>query len=165
MTDDRSRSGHERDGPSPKEVEVLSELPFEADDPLFEAPWQARAFAIAVVLSDYEEDVYSWKDFQSNLVEEVQSAASTKDLPDDANASDSIAGSEAVYYEQWLRALERVLLEKGLVDAEEMRGRIREFADGDRDASEFVEGEHAHDHDHPHPHPDEHDHDHGHTEP
>lgn len=164
MTDDGAADAPEgeaeTDAGSPADAagagvdDLLGDLPIDADDPTFEAPWQARAFAVAVVLSDRYEGVYSWTEFQENLIGEVQSAA----------GDEGIEGSEAAYYEQWLRALERLVVEEELVDREAVRRRVAAFADGDRDASEFVEGEHDHshgeDHDHSEGHTHAHDHDH-----
>lgn len=112
----------------------------EADEPAFEAPWQARAFAIAVQLTERGEGDLPWETFQRRLVEEIE-----------ADGGD-VAATEAVYYEQWLRALERLLVEEGLLTDEELAERAAEFDRGDRDASEFVIGEHGHDHEHGHPH-------------
>lgn len=110
-----------------------------SDEPAFEAPWQARAFAIAVSLTDRgSDDGYPWEDFQRRLVEEI-------DIDGDA-----VEGTEEVYYEQWLRGLERMLVEKDLVSPDELAGRTSEFETGERDAAEFVIGEHGHTHDHEH---------------
>ena len=103
----------------------------EDDDPTFDAPWQARAFGLAVALRD-RGDGYDWEEFQSRLIEEVEATAGERE------------DSEAVYYEQWLRALERLLVEKGLVSAAEVEERAREFAATDRTAEEFVEGRREH---------------------
>lgn len=142
MTDDGAEGEAETDAPDAGVDDLLGDLPIDAEDPTFEAPWQARAFAVAVVLSDRYEGVYSWTEFQENLIGEVQSAA----------GEEGIEGSEAAYYEQWLRALERLVVEEELVDREAVRHRVAAFADGDRDASEFVEGEHDHDHGEGHAH-------------
>ncbi|MFC7156942.1 nitrile hydratase accessory protein [Halomarina halobia] len=162
MTDDTRRS--DREGAASAPEGVLPPPPTDTPEPTFEAPWQARAFALAVALSSYDADVYSWKDFQRKLVEEVQSETDAGDASSAVTSDTERAYSESTYYEQWLRALERVLLEAGLVAPDEVRQRVRAFADGDRDASEFVEGDHGHDHAHPHdrPHADGHDRDHAH---
>lgn len=140
MTDDSTRPGGAGQTPLPDDVDA-SELPIDVEDPTFESPWQARAFAVAVVLSDHREGVYSWTDFQENLVAEIRSEGT------DAEARE-IDGSESAYYRRWLRALERLVLEEELVEIDDVHDRVREFAGGDRDASEFVEGEHAHTHPH-----------------
>jgi nitrile hydratase accessory protein len=117
------------------------------DEPVFEEPWQARAFAVAVQLTERGEGDLPWETFQERLVEEIEAAG------------EDVEGTEAAYYEQWLRALERLLVEEGFVDEDELAERAGEFEAGDRDASEFVIGEHGHDHNHGHSH--DHDH-HGH---
>lgn len=110
-------------------------VPQEDGDPVFEAPWQARAFAIAVALTG-DGERFAWEDFQRRLVAEVQAADSEAER----------GGPESVYYEQWLAALERLLIEEGTVSDEEFRRRAAEFGAGDRDASEFVSGEREHVH-------------------
>lgn len=134
--------------------------------PAFHAPWQARAFAIAVALS--EDGTYDWGAFQERLAAEV-------DRTDGPARPANETISEAVYYRQWLAALERLLVDDGVLDPGELTDRTHEFAVGDRDASEWVEGDHGHDredhehagHGHEHGHEghehgrDEHEHDHG----
>lgn len=105
----------------------------DADEPTFAEPWQARAFALAVALTDEDAEKRAWDAFQRELVAEVEAAPG----PD--------AGTDDTYYRQWLRALERFLDARGLVDAEALLARAREFESGDRDAHEFVDGDpHAH---------------------
>lgn len=110
------------------------------DEPAFEAPWQARAFAVAVQLTERGDGDLPWESFQSRLVEEIE-----------ADGAD-VEATEDVYYEQWLRALEGLLVDEGIIPTDELEERVREFHRGDRDASEFVLGEHGHDHDHDHGH-------------
>jgi nitrile hydratase alpha subunit/nitrile hydratase accessory protein len=137
----------------------LADLDLGLDDrPTFDAPWQARAFAVAVALTDEQ---YPWETFQRRLVEEVE-----RDGVRDA-VGEKDTDPERAYYEQWLRALERFVVEEGLLTSEEFHRRAAEFDAGDRDAHEFVEGdphghvdghEHAHKHGHDHHHGDQHDH-------
>lgn len=102
------------------------------DGGTFDEPWQARAFALAVALTD--ERGLDWERFQSRLVEEVA------DAPD----GDS-EGPDDDYYRRWLAALERLLVEEALVAPGELGDRVAAFAAGDRTAHEFVEGNpHAH---------------------
>jgi nitrile hydratase accessory protein len=141
----------------------MSSLPPDprADAPTFDAPWQARAFALAVALTD--EDDLPWDEFQRRLVEEVDADRETGEDADD------------VYYRQWLAALERLMVERDLLDPGELTDRIGEFEGGDRSAHEFVDGDpHAHacnlpeghaegsDHGHGHGHGHDHAHDHAH---
>lgn len=107
------------------------------ETPTFDAPWQARAFAIAVALS--ADGAYEWDTFQDRLAAETERADGTA-VPADR------AASEADYYRRWLAALERLLVSDGVLEPGALTERAREFAVGDRDASEWVEGEHGHDH-------------------
>lgn len=164
MTDDTSQAASEEESSQRREHSQLdkldgAELPIDVDDPTFEAPWQARAFAIAVVLSNHREGIYSWKDFQETLVDEIQSTSDIEQYRGSDGKSDSgINGSESEYYERWLRALERIAFNEELIDVDEVRRRAQEFAEGDRDASEFIEGEHNHTHSHSDSHAHPHDH-------
>lgn len=111
------------------------------DLPAFGAPWQARAFALAVTVTD-EEDL-RWDAFQSQLVAEIEANDRSDAEPRPLTAND--AETEARYYQLWLGALERLLVEDGLLDPGELDDRIAAFETGDRSAHEFVRGDpHAH---------------------
>ncbi|ESS05677.1 MAG: nitrile hydratase, alpha subunit/nitrile hydratase accessory protein [uncultured archaeon A07HB70] len=103
------------------------------DGPAFAEPWMARSFALAVALTDEEEPGRAWGDFQRELVAELEASPGAED------------GSDADYYGAWLAALERFLTGRDLVDGAALAARATAFADGDRNAHEFVEGDpHAH---------------------
>lgn len=106
----------------------------DGDGPVFDAPWQARAFGLATALYDDGEG-FEWAAFQERLIREVQA--------DDPDAADAGA-LEEVYYEQWLAALERLLVDRGTIEQGELEARAAEFAAGDRTAEEFVAGEREH---------------------
>ena len=139
-------------GPDPEDVR-------RDDEPAFEEPWQARAFAVAVQLTERGEGDLPWEDFQARLVEEIEADG------DEVEDADAAEATEDVYYEQWLRALERLLVEEGFLSEDELTERAREFESGERDAAVFVIGEpghgHGHSHDHVHGHDHHHDHPHG----
>lgn len=84
---------------------------------VFEAPWQGRAFGMAVAL--HEERVYPWDDFRERLVEQIAGAESQ--------------GEEPAYYERWLAALEVLLEAKGIVTRAEVEERAYQFEFGERD--------------------------------
>jgi nitrile hydratase accessory protein len=69
--------------------------------PVFEEPWQAKAFAIAVAL--HERGIYTWPEWTETLGARIAGAQ------DDGDA----------YYRNWLGALEDLLAEKGVTTAEE----------------------------------------------
>ncbi len=92
----------------------------------FDAPWQARAFGLAVALN--EGGAYPWVDFSARLSEVIAEGERSDD--------------PAEYYEQWLRALEAVAMEKGLLSESELESKL-----------DVVAREHDHDHEgHRHPH-------------
>jgi nitrile hydratase alpha subunit/nitrile hydratase accessory protein len=100
-------------------------------EPTFHAPWQARAFAVSVALTD---DLYPWEAFQSNLVDAIDKDVGTS------------TDTEERYYEQWLDALERLFVEREYVTPVELKSRAGEFESGDRTAEEWIEGHHGHEH-------------------
>jgi nitrile hydratase accessory protein len=90
---------------------ALPALPRDSGGPaVFAEPWQAQAFALAVKLS--EQGHFSWTEWAEALGAELKAAADRGE-PDDGSR----------YYEHWLAALERLVVEKGLTDQEAMRER------------------------------------------
>jgi nitrile hydratase accessory protein len=80
-------------------------LPRDADGPVFAEPWQAQAFAMAVAL--HQRGVFTWPEWAAALAAEIARARAAGD-PDDGSR----------YYEHWMAALERLVLAKGVADAE-----------------------------------------------
>jgi len=95
-----------------RRVAGLAELPRRNGELVFEAPWEGRAFGLAVTLS--EGGLFAWDAFRERLVAEV-------------------ADGRGTYYEQWLRALQAVLLEAGVVGRQELVRRVAEFSSGLRE--------------------------------
>ncbi len=89
---------------------ALPWLPRDGDGPVFAEPWQAEAFALAVKLS--EQGHFTWKEWAAALADELKAAADRGE-PDDGTH----------YYEHWLAALERLVVDKGLTDQQAMRER------------------------------------------
>lgn len=79
-------------------------IPRDADGPVFEAPWQAQAFAMAVALE--RRGLFTWSDWAATLGAERARAAA-------AGTPDTGDG----YYRDWLATLERIVAAKGLTDA------------------------------------------------
>jgi nitrile hydratase accessory protein len=101
-------------------VRAEESLPRRNGELVFEAPWQSRAFSVAVALA--ESGSCTWEDFRSRLIAEI-------------DAWDQ--QTEWRYYEHWLAALERLLVERGVTTPEELDRRTAEAAHAA-----------AHDHDH-----------------
>jgi nitrile hydratase accessory protein len=93
--------------------QLMSEIG-RGDDATFSAPWEARAFAIAVQLTG--SGVCTWDDFHRHLIREIGVA-------DKARAHAWVEPGEG-YYTHFLRALEALLREKGLVDDGALKSRM-----------------------------------------
>ncbi|MGE0579989.1 nitrile hydratase accessory protein, partial [Reyranella sp.] len=87
----------------PDQTADLPGLPKDGDGPVFAAPWQAQAFALAVELS--KGGAFTWNEWADTLGA-VLREATARGTPDDGSR----------YYEHWLIALERLCLAKGLTD-------------------------------------------------
>jgi nitrile hydratase accessory protein len=97
----------------------LPRLPRDQEGPVFDEPWQAQAFALAVRLS--EQGHFTWKEWAAELAAELKAAADRAE-PDDGSR----------YYEHWLAALERLVTAKGLLSPAAMLDRKEAWADAYR---------------------------------
>ncbi len=86
----------------------------EADSPVFAAPWEAEAFALAVTLSS--EGFFSWSEWTETLADE---------LAQDAGDGGTPNGSS--YDLRWLAALEQIAVAKGIVDEKALEIRKRQW--------------------------------------
>jgi nitrile hydratase accessory protein len=106
---------------------LLAELPDAGSIPrddgelAFDAPWELRALGIAVVA--HREGHFPWSDFQQELIEAIQQW----------EAAPSAQRDDWHYYRHWVRALERLVSERGLADAGEIDSRTHEYLSGQRD--------------------------------
>jgi nitrile hydratase accessory protein len=96
-------------------------LPRRNGELVFEAPWESRAFGVAVALHDA--GAIDFEHFRAHLIAEISAHGEESD------------GSG--YYEHWLDALQRILLEQGVVSVDEVDARTAVTA---------PEGAHDHDH-------------------
>jgi nitrile hydratase accessory protein len=127
-------------------------LPISDEEPAFAEPWQAEAFATAMVLS--RAGVFTWKEWTETFGEEIKRHPQR-------------AGEEAgaAYYRQWLAALETLLSVRGLVNTSEIaetqehwrrsylnteHGMPVAFSRNWRDAPAFDGHDHHHDHEDDH---------------
>jgi len=78
--------------------------------PAFREPWQAKAFALVVLL--HREGHFTWDDWVRTLAEEI--AASPQRADEDA---------EPAYHRQFLTALEKIVATRGLTTPEAMQAR------------------------------------------
>ena len=90
----------------------MAALPQDELGPVFNEPWQAHAFALAVGLS--ETGSFSWAEWSAHLSREI-------------HAAQEQCEPNAGYYGHWLTALERLCVEKGLVNLTDMQRRREEW--------------------------------------
>ena len=74
----------------------LPGIPLEADTPVFNEPWEARAFAMTLAL--HQRGVFTWPQWGEALSREIDRAHASGD----ADLGDT-------YYQHWLRALESLV--------------------------------------------------------
>ena len=84
-------------------AKTLPAIPVEEDGPVFAEPWQAQAFAMTVKL--HENSAFTWPEWAAALGSELKIAG----------AHDNVDN----YYLHWLSALEKLLDQKNIIDAEE----------------------------------------------
>ncbi len=101
--------------PRAPDFPLLPLLPRDAEGPVFRAPWEAQAFALAVRL--HEAGAFTWREWAEQLAAAITRAQARGD-PD----------LGTTYYEHWLAALETLLAEKGLVAPEDLARRTAEWA-------------------------------------
>jgi len=109
------------------DMDGFAALPRSNGELVFEAPWEGRIFGLAVALNDRR--MYQWDDFRTRLIEEI--------------AAGEASGDESSYYERWLAAFEKLLLDRGLVTPAELDERTAAYASGERSDEDD-----DHDHDH-----------------
>lgn len=74
------------------------------EDPVFNEPWEAQAFAMAVSLN--ARGVFTWTEWAETLAQEIA------------------ADQDRSYYESWLAALEKLVEAKQLMRKDERLARI-----------------------------------------
>jgi nitrile hydratase accessory protein len=84
-------------------------IPRQDDEPVFQAPWEARVFAMVVGL--HKQGRFDWSEWVEHLVHEIDAAR-------DAGAFDT------PYYELWVRACERLLSGKSLMSSVALEAKI-----------------------------------------
>ena len=80
-------------------------IPTDEDGPVFRAPWEAQAFAMALTL--HARGVFTWAEWADALGDEIKRAQAKGD-PDTGET----------YYRHWLATLERLVATKGVASSE-----------------------------------------------
>ena len=89
------------DAVSARAARALPSIPCDAEGPVFRAPWEAQAFAMALAL--HECGVFTWTEWAEALGAEIKRAQAEGD-PDTGET----------YYRHWLATLERLIAAKGV---------------------------------------------------
>ena len=89
-------------------TQAVPGIPCDAEGPVFREPWEAQAFALT--LSLYDRGLFTWPEWAATLGAEIKRAQAAGD-PDTGET----------YYRHWLAALERIVADKGVTDAETLQ--------------------------------------------
>src|ERR671937_771685 len=92
------------------DLDALPAIPRDDESPVFRAPWEAQAFAMAVML--HERGHFTWKEWAARLADAI-AAATARGEDDDGKR----------YYHHWLTALEKLVADKHIVLADELHTR------------------------------------------
>jgi nitrile hydratase accessory protein len=84
---------------------AVPSIPRDDEGPVFRAPWEAQAFALALTL--HERGLFTWTEWAATLADEIKRAQAAGD-PDTGET----------YYYHWLATLERLVAEKGVTSSE-----------------------------------------------
>jgi nitrile hydratase accessory protein len=98
---------------------VKPDRPPEFEDPVFKAPWEAQAFAMALAL--HERGEFTWKEWAQALAAVIAEVRQRGE-----------ADSGEDYYRHWLTALERIAERKGLVTGALLAQRRHEWEEAAR---------------------------------
>ncbi len=98
--------------PAAASLDGAAALPRANGELVFTAPWEGRAFGMAVAL--HEGEAYPWDAFRDQLIAEIARAEA--------------AGESSPYYERWLAAFERLLVQRGLLTHAELTTRVADLA-------------------------------------
>ena len=85
----------------------LPSLPRDEDGPVFKEPWEAEAFAMTLNL--HAQGHFTWPEWAERLGAEISAA---RDVGDDDRGD--------TYYLHWLKALEGLVAEKGLLTTDDL---------------------------------------------
>ncbi|WP_164718602.1 MULTISPECIES: nitrile hydratase accessory protein [Bradyrhizobium] len=84
---------------------AIPSIPRDDDGPVFRAPWEAHAFAMALTL--HERGVFTWPEWAAALAHQIKRAQAAGD-PDTGET----------YYLHWLATLEGLVASKGVASTD-----------------------------------------------
>jgi nitrile hydratase accessory protein len=93
------------DAAAARAITAVPEIPRDSDGPVFRAPWEAQAFAMALALHD--RGLFTWTEWAGALADEIKRAQANGD-PDTGET----------YYRHWLATLEHLVAAKGVATSQ-----------------------------------------------
>lgn len=93
--------------------------PRDAEGPVFKEAWEAQAFAMTLLL--HQRGVFTWGEWAATLADEIKRAQAGGD-PDLGDT----------YYQHWLKALERLVVVKGVAAADVLADTAHAWEDAAR---------------------------------
>jgi len=94
------------------------------EDRPFTAPWQAQAFSLALKL--HQDGHFAWREWSECLGRELAMSS------DQGHEDPGINDPNELYHLAWLRALESICREKGLLRGDELVARKQAWDDATR---------------------------------
>lgn len=85
------------------DLRQLPDMVLDGDEPVFNEPWEAQAFALTVSL--YDKGLFGWDEWAASLSSEIH------------------GGEERSYYRHWLVALEKLVAAKELTSLQNIDDR------------------------------------------
>ena len=93
------------DAAAARATSAVPSIPSDDEGPVFRAPWEAQAFAMALTL--HERGLFTWTEWATALAGEIKRAQAAGD-PDTGET----------YYLHWLATLEGLVATKGVTSTE-----------------------------------------------
>lgn len=94
---------------SKPDLQVLPDLILDQGEPVFNEPWEAQAFALAVSL--HQSGRFTWPEWAAALSAEIHGE------------------TQRDYYSHWLTALEKIVAEKELASHQDLQQRQQDWQD------------------------------------
>jgi len=105
--------------PTPSNQDLLSavpSIPRTEDQPVFNEPWEAEAFAMVIAL--HQAGVFTWPEWAEALAAAIERAQAGGD-PDLGDT----------YYRHWLDALETIVVDQGVGDRQTLQNLASAWSD------------------------------------
>ena len=88
----------------------------DSSDRIFREPWEARIFALVLALR--QRGAIEWQEFQDQLIKNIASAEKKQ--------------AQSPYYEHWVTAAEMLVVQRGILEQEEIGAALRRLEAEDR---------------------------------